>query len=234
MSPKAVPPKVAMTARPVEPRALDAARQMIEVGVGDGAELLEVVGGIEAGLVDRRLAHDGVEEGAAHRHAPARRGGNVALGKDQDIARRLLHDPKVFADHYVEAAEIPWFPVLIGEAEHVVAREDANSIDAERGSQIVIHQAQHLVGLVHLHGDLLQAEVLAQGGDATHMDAGDGGAAEIDRDAVGALVTESGGNTGGGSDGYFFHCFSISSRLLPLVSGVNFQTNRTVMAQRTA
>ena len=75
MSPKAVPPKLARMALSVwviEPLGL--AAEVVQVGVGDRAELLEVVLDVELVVVDRLLADDGVEVEAALGHAAAGRG----------------------------------------------------------------------------------------------------------------------------------------------------------------
>ena len=46
-----------------------------------------------------------------------------------------------------------------------------------------------------LDGDLGEAEVVTEVGDAGDVDAGDAGAAEVDRDAVGLAVVEGGGQS---------------------------------------
>ena len=62
--------------------------EVVEVGVGDRPELLQVVGGVELVLVERRLADDGVEEVAALGQAAGGRDRAVALGIDQRVAVR--------------------------------------------------------------------------------------------------------------------------------------------------
>ena len=81
-------------------------------------------------------------------------------------------------------SETPRLPVLVGKAEHGLAREHALDVDPHGLLQIVVDQAQHLERLVHLDRPLRQPVVVAQSGHATDVDAGNGGAAEIDRNAV--------------------------------------------------
>ncbi len=92
----------------------------------DGLELLEVVLGVQAVFVDRRLAHDGVEEVAALGHAAAGRDGQVAFGIDEGVAVRVEGDVELPSDQDVEAVvDAPGLPVLVGEAEHGLARGNA-------------------------------------------------------------------------------------------------------------
>ena len=72
----------------------------------------------------------------------------------------------------------------------VLRREDAFHVDAHCLLEVVLDQAEHLVRLVDLHGRRSQAVVVAERRDATDVDAGHAGAAEIDRHAVRLLVTE--------------------------------------------
>ena len=57
--------------------------------------------------------------------------------------------------------------------------------------EVVLDQAEHLVGLVDFDRALLQAVVVAQRGHATDVDAGDGGAAEVDGHGVRLPMGES-------------------------------------------
>jgi hypothetical protein len=158
---------------------------------GDRLELLHVVLGIEAVLVERRLAHDGVEEVAALGHAAARLCRDVALRVDHDAARGLLRGPEVLGDeHLLAPRRPPGPPAFVREAEQCVAREDAVGVDAQRLLQVVLDQAEHLVGLVDLHRPSLEAVVLAQLRDDARVDAGDRCRAEVDRNAVGLAVAE--------------------------------------------
>ena len=86
MSPNAVPPKVAMTARPVAAARAGLAPEVLQVGVGDGPELLEVVLQVELVFVDRLLADDGVEEVAVRAACGRWAARRVAFGIDQDVA----------------------------------------------------------------------------------------------------------------------------------------------------
>ena len=65
---------------------VDLAREVLEVGVADGGELLEVVfdGGVV--VVEGLLADDGVEEVAAGGHAAGGRDEAIAFGVDEDVA----------------------------------------------------------------------------------------------------------------------------------------------------
>ena len=60
-------------------------RQMVQVLLADGLELLQIVFRVELLFVNRLLANDGVEEVAVPRHAAAWRSRHVALGIDQRV-----------------------------------------------------------------------------------------------------------------------------------------------------
>ena len=110
---------------------------MVQVLFGDRAELLQVVRRIELLVVDFRLPDDGVEEGAAQRHASAGRGRFIALGIDQDVAVRLGRDAEIAGHQHIQAVEIPRFPVGGGKAEHRLARKHAGHVEPHGRAQIV-------------------------------------------------------------------------------------------------
>ena len=193
MSPRAVPPKLAMMPRPVAPARRLSRSKWSRVVIGDRAELLEVVRGIEPGLVDRLLADDGVEEETVLRHAAGGRGRAVALGEDERVAVRVLGRPEIPGHEDLgPVVHAPGLPVLVAEAEHRVRAVDALDVDAQGRLEVVVDPAQHLVGLVDLDQALFEAVVLAQTDDALDVHAGDGRAVEVDGDAVGLAVVEGG------------------------------------------
>jgi len=71
----------------VEP--LRFALEMRQLGVGDRAEFLQVVLDVQVIVVDRLLAHDGVEVEASPGHSPAGWGRAIVLGVLQDVPVRL-------------------------------------------------------------------------------------------------------------------------------------------------
>ena len=60
------------------------------------------------------------------------------------------------------------------------------------GLQILLHQPQHLVGLVHFDEAFFQAEPVAQRRHATDVNAGDARTAEIQRNPVGGAMRQRG------------------------------------------
>jgi hypothetical protein len=154
------------------------------------------------------------------------------------VATGFFNDAKLLAHQDIQPAKTPLLLVFVREAEHVLSRERSCRVYAERLHQIFIHPSQHLVWLVHLHRALRQAEVIPQLRYTANVNPSDRRAPEVDRDAIWPLMTKGRGKTAGaraaGGCGciraYVFHCCSISSRFLPFVSGVNFQTNQRVQA----
>src|SRR5450759_2495097 len=165
-------------------RGAHGALDMVQVRFGNGGELFQVVRRVELLVVDLGLPDDAVEEGAAQGHAPARRRRSIALGIDQDVAVRLRPGPEIAGHQHIQAAEIPLFPARGGKAEHRLAREHAGDVESHRRAQIVLHQAQHLVGLVHLHRPRGQPVVVAQRRHATDVNAGYRGAPKIQRNPI--------------------------------------------------
>ena len=185
MSPSAVLMSEAKTAYSPVLTARASASIAVELQVGQKSVLLGVVFRIEIVRVDRLLANDRIEEVAVLRHMPARTRAPVSLGIDQDPALLGLdRHPEILRHEHFEAVEGPWLPVAVLEAEHVGAAHERRHVDADRLLEVVLDQPQHLVGLAHLHQPLLEAVMVSQCGDAAHMHAGDGGAAEIDRQAI--------------------------------------------------
>src|ERR1019366_4320125 len=54
------------------------------------------------------------------------------------------------------------FQSSLGNPNHFGAGEAPRRVDAQRRHQVFVHPTQHLVRLVHFHGALRQAEVIAQ------------------------------------------------------------------------
>ena len=124
MSPRAVPPKVANRAEVPALRGLHVGGDIVEVGLFERAELLEVVGGVKVLGVEVILADDGVEEVEAFGHAAGGRSGDVALGVDEDVAVFSFSGVEFAADKDGEAVERPGLPILIFKAEHGFAAGD--------------------------------------------------------------------------------------------------------------
>ena len=143
-------------------RRAHGAFDVVQVFLGNGAELFQVVLRVELLFVDFRLPDDGVEESAAHRHAPARRRRFIALGIDQDVAVGLRSGTEIGRHQHFQAAEIPLFPGSSGKAELHLARKHAGDVEPHRRAQVVLHQAQHLPGFVYLYRSRGQPIVVAQ------------------------------------------------------------------------
>ena len=99
---------------------------------------------------------------------------------------------EVLGDEDVEAVEAPLAPAVVFEAEHGFAGEDAGDVETHGGAEVVLDEAEHLVGLVDLDGTLFETVVIAEGGDAGDVDAGDGAAAEVDGNAIRLAMRECG------------------------------------------
>jgi hypothetical protein len=124
--------------------------------VGDGGEFFEVVVGIQPVLVDGRLAHDGVKEIAAARHAAAGRDAGVALGIDESVAAGIHGNPEILRDQDLEAIRhAPGLPIVVGETEHRFAGEHTLDVEPQGALQIFLQQTEHLVGFVDLDGSIL-------------------------------------------------------------------------------
>ena len=106
-------------------------------------------------------------------------------------------DVELFGDEDGKASEVPVLPIFVGEAEHVFAGQDGHGVDGEGGGEIFVDPAEHLVRLVDFDGLFAEAVIVPQSGDGVDVDAGDGGAAEVDGDAVWGLVGERGGDASG-------------------------------------
>ncbi len=156
--------------------------ERLQLGRGDGPELLQVVGRVELLLIDRLLADDRVEEPAALGHPSAGRDCRVAAGVDQQIAIGRGGGVEIARhQHFQPLLGTPGLPALGREAEHRVARADPIHIHSERRLQVRLDQSQHLVGLVDFDRPPFQPEMLAQGGHPADMHPGDRGRAEIHR-----------------------------------------------------
>ncbi len=160
------------------------ALDVIQVFLGNRSEFFQVVGRVELFFVDFRLPDDVVEEGAAQRHARARRRRLVALGIGQDIAVGLGSGLEIAGDQHLQTAEGPLFPIRGGSTELGLARKHAGDIEPHGRAQIVLHAAQHLARLMHLHRSRGQSVVTAERRDASDVDAGYVGAPKIQGNAV--------------------------------------------------
>ncbi len=156
-----------------------------EVGVGDGAELLEVISDVEMGVVEGRLADDRIEVETALGHASGRRGRFVALGVHEDVAGRLGLGVETLGDEDGRAVEEdPRLPVFIGETEEIPRADEADHVDADRVEEVGGDLAEHLIGLDDADGRAggVEAEGLAEEVDRGDVHAGDRGAALIEGD----------------------------------------------------
>ena len=157
--------------------------------LGHQAEFLEVILHVEVVLVVGRLADDAVEEVAGGRHVAAGGGRGIARGMHQHIAVGLDLVAEVFRhQHGLPPRGAELLPVLVGEAEDRLAREDAGDVDAHGILEVILHQTQHLVRLRHLDRALFQAVVVAQFFHHGAVDAGDERASEINRYPVGLAM----------------------------------------------
>jgi len=170
---------------------LDVLGELLEIPIADGAELLEVVARVEPVFVDLALPDDRVEEVAPLRHPAARRRGQVALGMDEDIAVGVAAGVEIDRDQDFEAVgHLPRLPVVVAKAEECSPARDALDVDTHRLLEIVLDEAQHLVGLVDLHGRRLQPVVVPERGHTAHVDPRDGGSTEVDRHSIGLEMAE--------------------------------------------
>ncbi len=166
------------------PRLRHIFRDLVEVARGERLELFQIVFRIQSLLVDGRLADNRVEEKAAFGHAPAGRHAAIPFRVNESVAGAVDVEFEAAANENLHAVEAPRLPVLIAESEHVAAPVDALHIDPHRLLQVLIDHAEHLVRLVNLHRPFLQAIEFAQPGHAGSVNASDGGAAEVDGDAI--------------------------------------------------
>ncbi len=136
---------------------------MSEVGGGDGAELLGVVGGSSfASSIGgwRRWCRRRPGPQAYVRSAsrPSRPQDRPAISPEGAGRIRRFWPP------VRQGAEVPRFPIFVGKAEEVLSREDANHVDAE-GAQRGRRPSLPASGRARdLHREPREAEVLTQGG----------------------------------------------------------------------
>ena len=180
-------------AEPLAASRAHGALEMMQVLFGDGPNSSRLSAGIELLFVDVRLPDDGVEEGAAQ-SACGRSAPPFHRPRDRSGCRRSL--PSWSGNRRAPAlpgrgSSTP-SNCASGKAEHRLARKHADDVESHRRAQIVFHQAQHLVGLVHLHRARGQPVVVAQRGHATDVDAGYRGAAKIQRNAIRFAVVQGG------------------------------------------
>jgi len=165
--------------------------EIIEVAVRDRTELFQVIGWVELGVVDWSLADDGVEKEPVFGQAGRGRREEVALGMDERVAVRVLGRLEMARDEDLEAVvQSPRRPGLVAEAEHRLRCEDALDVEAEDALQVVLDQAEHLIGLVDFDQALLQAVMMTEGVNDGDVHARDRRPAEIHRDPVGLLMVE--------------------------------------------
>ena len=144
---------------------------------------------VQLRLVDRLLPDDGVEVVPAAGHVTRWRGGAVALGVLHDVAVGL-HVVLEMARHlHLRAVEHPErFPVLVSIAEHGGGKLDAEGVHAQRLLHRLLDLREHLVGVVHANGAGRDAQRLLQPRVSAGLDAGDQGAAQVQRRPVRLLV----------------------------------------------
>ena len=119
------------------PQALGLAGVVLQVGVADRTELLEVVLDAETLLVDRLLPRDAVEIEPALGHPPAGRHALVALGIEQDVAVGIGLSVEMLGDQHRRAIEgSPRLPARVLEAEHVPPSAQGDGVHAQGVLQV--------------------------------------------------------------------------------------------------
>ncbi len=136
-------------------------------------ELLEVVLHIEVVLIDVILPDDRVEEITGARHVAAGRCRAVALRIDVGAIRAFIDLEVAGNQHVLSPRSAPWLPVLVDEAEDGAVGKHRSGIDAHRVEQVVLDEAEHLVGFADFHRPRLQPVVLAEVFHHAAVDAGD-------------------------------------------------------------
>ena len=179
-------------------------RKMLHIFRTDHVHLLAVVGGIQFGFVERRLAVGRVEKISAFRHPRAGQHAGVAFGINEPAAVRRGRDVE-FARHQNRRAieHRERFPAFVLETEHRARSMHADHVQAQRLAQLLVDLAEHLVGLDDFDAMIAFAQHgLAQPVNRARAHAGLKSRAEIHAQAVGRLMIQRGDQSFARSHGW--------------------------------
>ena len=190
MSPSAVPPKFAITARPVARAASTSAAIVARSSSVSGLNSSRLSSTFRWSsskcfcrmIESKKWKPFGIRPLGSADRSPC--------GIDQRVAVRVDRHVELPGHEHFQPVEGPGLPVLVLEAEHRLPPEHALDVDAQRLLQVLVQQPQHLVRLVDLHRPLLQPVMVAQRGHATDVNARHRRAAEVDRHPVRLFVVQ--------------------------------------------